>query len=248
MAKVAVPTIGYRVAMPQPESHLFEVTIEVQGWREPVLDLHFPVWTPGSYLVREYARHVQNLRAETGGQTLTWHKRSKNRWQIENCGETVTVRYQVFAHDLTVRTNHLDRSHGYFNPAATLFFVPGHTTDLSIAIEAPDGWIVTTPLVETSPNCYRAVDFDQLVDSPFEIGLQQVYDFEALGIPHSYVVYGEGNFDADRTIADTRKIIQAEAEIFGGLPYDRYFFLLHLAAAGYGGLEHKDCCSLIYRL
>jgi predicted metalloprotease with PDZ domain len=251
MADSVGPTIAYRVAMPLPESHLFEVTIEVRDWQEPVLDLHFPVWTPGSYLVREYARHVQNLRAEAGGETLAWRKRSKNRWRIEtgieNCGETVTVRYQVFAHDLTVRTNHLDRSHGYFNPAATLFFVPGHTTNLSIAIDAPTEWMVTTALAETDRHCYHAVDFDQLVDSPFEIGQQQVYQFDALGIPHSYVVYGEGDFDADQTIADTQKIIKAEAEIFGGLPYDRYFFLLHLAAAGYGGLEHKDCCSLIYK-
>jgi predicted metalloprotease with PDZ domain len=247
MADSVGPTIAYRVAMPLPESHLFEVTIEVQGWQEPVLDLHFPVWTPGSYLVREYARHVQNLRAEAGGEVLTWQKRSKNRWRIENCSGTVTVRYQVFAHDLTVRTNHLDRSHGYFNPAATLFFVPGHTTNLSIAIDAPTEWMVTTALAETDRHCYHAVDFDQLVDSPFEVGQQQVYQFDALGIPHSYVVYGEGDFDADQTIADTQKIIKAEAEIFGGLPYDRYFFLLHLAAAGYGGLEHKDCCSLIYK-
>lgn len=246
MADSVGPTIVYRVAIPQPESHLFEVTIEVQDWQEPILDLHFPVWTPGSYLVREYVRHVQNLRAEIGGNALVCRKRSKNRWRIENCVGTVRVRYQVFAHDLTVRTNHLDRSHGYFNPAATLFFVPGHRTNLSIAIEPPPHWIVTTALPEISPNCYKAVDFDQLVDSPFEIGQQQVYPFEVLGIPHSYVVYGEGDFDAERTIADTQKIIEAEAAIFGGLPYDRYFFLLHLAAAGYGGLEHKDCCSLIY--
>jgi predicted metalloprotease with PDZ domain len=240
------PRIAYRVAMPQPESHLFEVTIEVEAWPGPVLDLHFPVWTPGSYLVREYARHVQNFRAEAGGIALPWHKRSKNRWRVESAAGRVTVRYQVFAHDLTVRTNHLDRSHGYFNPAATLFFVPGHRTDLTIAIEPPQGWIVTTALAEIGANCYRAEDFDQLVDSPFEIGQQQVYEFEALGIPHRYVVYGEGDFDAANAIADTRKIIQAEAEIFGGLPYDRYFFLLHLNSNGYGGLEHKDCCSLIY--
>ncbi len=239
--------------MPQPESHLFEVTLSVQGWQESVLDLKMPVWTPGSYLVREYAKHLQDLSADTGEQRhpLPSHKLAKNYWQIETADASeITVRYRVFANELSVRTNHLDGTHGYFNGAALFFFIPGFEQQpirVTIVPPKPD-WHVTTPLppVSGESNTFEAKDFDTLVDSPFEIGSQQLYDFEVLGKPHQLAIWGQGNADPERIIEDTKKIIEVEAQLYGGLPYDRYIFLLHLAATGFGGLEHKDACSLIY--
>ncbi len=246
-------TIHYQVAMPQPESHLFEVTLLVQGWQESVLNLKMPVWTPGSYLVREYSRHVQDFAADTGDQ---WHslpscKLSKNHWQIETAiASQIRVRYRVFANELSVRTNHLDATHGYFNGAALLFFIPGleqQPIQVTIVPPHPD-WQVTTPLpsVSGAVNTFEAKDFDTLVDSPFEIGCQRLYNFEVLGKPHQLAIWGQGNADPERIIEDTKKIIEVEADLFGGLPYERYVFLLHLAATGFGGLEHKEACSLIY--
>ena len=239
--------------MPQPESHLFEVTLSVQGWQESVLDLKMPVWTPGSYLVREYAKHLQDLSADTGEQRhpLPSHKLGKNHWQIETADASeITVRYRVFANELSVRTNHLDATHGYFNGAALFFFIPGFEQQpirVTIVPPKPD-WHVTTPLppVSGESNTFEAKDFDTLVDSPFEIGSQQLYDFEVLGKPHQLAIWGQGNADPERIIEDTKKIIEVEAQLYGGLPYERYIFLLHLAATGFGGLEHKDACSLIY--
>jgi predicted metalloprotease with PDZ domain len=239
--------------MPQPESHLFEVTLSVQGWQESVLDLKMPVWTPGSYLVREYAKHLQDLSADTGEQRhpLPSHKLAKNHWQIETADASeITVRYRVFANELSVRTNHLDGTHGYFNGAALFFFIPGFEQQpirVTIVPPKPD-WHVTTPLppVSGESNTFEAKDFDTLVDSPFEIGSQQLYDFEVLGKPHQLAIWGQGNADPERIIEDTKKIIEVEAQLYGGLPYERYIFLLHLAATGFGGLEHKDACSLIY--
>ncbi|HEY9657533.1 MAG TPA: M61 family metallopeptidase [Allocoleopsis sp.] len=242
--------IQYQVAMPQPQSHLFEVTLQVKGWVAASLDLKMPVWTPGSYLVREYARHLQDFQAE-GTQSLTWRKLSKNHWQIDTAAETeVTVRYRIFANELTVRTNHLDSTHGYFNGAALFFYIPGfeqHTIQVTIAPPHPDWQVVTAlPAVPGSTNTFEAADFDTLVDSPFEVGLHQRYNFDVLGKPHQFVIWGQGNIDADRLIQDTQKIVETEAELFGGLPYERYLFLLHLASQGFGGLEHKNACSLIY--
>jgi predicted metalloprotease with PDZ domain len=252
-ASSTAPTIHYQVAMPQPESHLFEVTLSVQGWQEAVLNLKMPVWTPGSYLVREYARHLQDFSADTGdpGHPLPSRKLSKNHWQIETADTSeITVRYRVFANELTVRTNHLDASHGYFNGAALFFFIPGFDQQpirVTIAPPHPD-WQVTTPLPSVSgqANTFEAKDFDTLVDSPFEIGSHQLYNFEVLGKPHQLAIWGQGNAEPDRIIADTKKIIEVEAQIFGGLPYERYVFLLHLASNSFGGLEHKNACSLIY--
>lgn len=237
-------SIHYSIAMPEPESHLFEVTLRVEGWKLPTLDLKMPVWTPGSYLVREYSRHLQNFRSE-----LPWQKLAKNHYRIETRGkETIELRYQIFANELTVRTNHLDENHGYFNGAALFFYIPGFEKQpIRVTIAPPRAdWKVVTALSEVGTNTFEAKDFDTLIDSPFEIGQHQIYAFEVLGKPHQFVVWGGGKLDIDRIIEDTRKVIEVEAELFGGLPYDRYFFLLHLTANSFGGLEHKDCCSLIY--
>jgi predicted metalloprotease with PDZ domain len=248
--------IHYQVAMPQPTSHLFEVTLQVKGWQSDVLDLKMPVWTPGSYLVREYARHLQDFKAAIGAQgetsaaPLSWRKVSKNHWQVNTATATeLTIQYRIFANDLTVRTNHLDQTHGYFNPAALCFYIPGFEHNpIRVSIAPPPNWQVSTPLpaVAGQPNTFEAIDFDTLVDSPFEVGKHQLYQFEVLGKPHELAVWGEGNADIEEIIADTRKIIEIEAAMFGGLPYDRYLFLLHLSSQGFGGLEHKNCCSLIY--
>ncbi len=245
-------TLFYQVAMSQPASHLFEVTLKVRNWQSTTLDLKMPVWTPGSYLVREYAKHVQDFVAHNSdGQILASKKNSKNHWQIEtkNCSE-VTVSYRIFANELTVRTNHLDSTHGFFNGAALFFFVTGlEKQPIKIKIVPPQSdWQVTTtlPKVEGEANTFIAQDFDTLVDTPVEVGTQKVYDFEVLDKPHSLAIWSKGNANPKKIIADTKKVIEKEAELFGGLPYQKYLFLLHLSGSGYGGLEHKNCCTLNY--
>ena len=245
-----LPKLVYEIAMSQPQTHLFEIKLTVYNWTGDLLDLKMPVWTPGSYLVREYAKQLQDFRA-VGDQNdrLTTTKVAKNHWQIQtNRQHEITISYRMFANELTVRTNHLDATHGYFNPAALCFYVPGYEhCPIEITIIPPDlSWKVTTPLPEISPQTFVAADFDTLVDSPFEIGCQQIYDFKVLDKRHQLVVWGEGNLDPQVAIDDIKKIIEVEAKIFGGLPYEQYIFLLHLSPSGGGGLEHKNCCSLLY--
>ena len=250
--KQAAPTISYQVAMPNPESHLFEVTLHLQGYSLSSINLKMPVWTPGSYLVREYAKHLQDFSAFSQDKALIWHKISKNHWQIDTDGfSEVTVNYRIFANELTVRTNHLDSTHGYFNGAALFFRIPEFDKQpIQVTIVPPRRqWQVTTalPAIESQQNTFIAADFDTLVDSPFEIGSHKLHDFEVGGKPHQLAIWGKGNAQAEPMIEDIKKIIDAEAEIFGGLPYERYLFLLHLSAKSFGGLEHKNSCSLIYR-
>jgi predicted metalloprotease with PDZ domain len=245
--------ILYQVSMPQPTSHLFEVTLQIANWQASTLDLKMPVWTPGSYLVREYAKQVQDFSAEDSRskKSLQTTKLSKNYWQIktENASE-ITVAYRIYANELSVRTNHLDATHGYFNGAALFFFIPGlEKQPYLVKINPPrSDWQVSTALspISNSANTFIAPDFDTLVDSPFEIGTQKIYDFEVLGKPHQLAVWGQGNADINKIIEDTKKIIEVEANLFDGLPYEKYLFILHLSASGFGGLEHKDCCSLNY--
>ena len=241
----------YRVAMSDPASHLFEVTFKIENWRSDTLDLKMPVWTPGSYLVREYAQHLQEFKASSARSLLTSHKLGKNHWQVATAGvEEIEIGYRIYANDLTVRTNHLDSTHGYFNGAALFFFIPGfENRQIQVEIVPPQAdWQVSTTLspVMGKENTFLAPNFDTLVDTPVEIGTQQVAEFEVLGKPHAYAIWSQGNVDIPKLIADTSKIIEVEAEMFGGLPYEQYLFLLHLSGSGYGGLEHKDCCTLNY--
>ncbi|PSF38168.1 peptidase M61 [Aphanothece hegewaldii CCALA 016] len=244
------PVVSYQVGMSEPTSHLFEVTLQISGWSDDVLDLKMAVWTPGSYLVREYSRHVQDFSVK-GQQALKHRKCSKNHWQVETNNQSeITVQYRVFANELTVRTNHLDATHGYFNGAALFLFVPELVKQsVTVTIIPPQNeWQVTTslPSVDGKENTFIAKDFNTLVDSPFEVGIHQKYDFEVLGIPHQLAIWGQGNVNVERLIRDTRNIIATEARMFGGLPYERYIFLLHLSKNSYGGLEHKESCTLIY--
>ncbi len=246
----ATVTINYQVAMPNPQTHLFEVTLHLEDYSLPTLDLKMPVWTPGSYLVREYAKQLQDLSATSDDKALNWRKIGKNHWQIDTDGiSEVTVKYRIFANELTVRTNHLDATHGYFNGAAIFFRIPDFDKQpINVTIQPPSPeWQVTTTLPVVKENTFVAKDFDTLVDSPFEIGTHQLYDFEVRGKPHQLAIWGKGNVKVEPLIEDIKKIIEVEAEMFGGLPYEKYLFLLHLSAQSFGGLEHKDSCSLIYR-
>ena len=245
--------LTYQVSLPDPKSHLFEVTLKIEHWTDSVLHLKMPVWTPGSYLVREYARHLQDFQAiaTTTQQHLLSQKVSKNHWKIDTQNHSsITIKYRVFANELTVRTNHLDDTHGYFNGAALFCLIPGlEKQPIRVEIIPPhDTWKISTALPKISDKSHQflASDFDTLVDSPFEIGIHSTYDFEVSGKPHRYTIWGKGNIDAQKLIKDTQKIIETEANLFGELPYDNYLFILHLANNGFGGLEHKNSCSLIY--
>ena len=248
----------YQISIPEPENHLLEVELAIADWRivdhGEFIDLKLPVWTPGSYLVREYAKHLQDFVAsDEFGKALAWQKISKNHWRV-NCSSLQTnsqiqIRYRIFCNELTVRTNHIDSTHAFFTGGAVFMCVCEHQhQSYKVEIKAlKENWKIVTalpPVADTS-NTFYAKDYDTLVDSPFEIGIHDRYEFTVQDKPHSFVVWGKHNADMSRIVKDTAAIIVVEAEMFGGLPYDRYDFILH-ASNGFGGLEHKDCCVLLY--
>jgi predicted metalloprotease with PDZ domain len=243
-------SLSYQVSISEPSSHLFEVSLQITNWQESILDVKMPVWTPGSYLVREYSRQIQDFSVRSAGQSLSFVKVAKNHWQINTeSSNNITINYRVFANELTVRTNHLDESHGYFNGAALFLYIPNYENLSSeITILCPNNWKITTalPKIETKENTFLAPDLDTLIDSPFEIGIHKLYEFKVLDKPHQLAIWGQGNANAQQIIEDTKKIIITEVNLYDGLPYDNYLFILHLSGNGFGGLEHKNSCSLIY--
>jgi predicted metalloprotease with PDZ domain len=252
-AQVAVtkPEINFTVSMSKPWTHMLEVEMKMDWDQIPAkVELKMPVWTPGSYLVREYARHVQQFTALDGsGNVLDWKKISKNTWEIETKGsQTIRIGYQVYANELTVRTNELNSEHAFFTPAALLMFPKGQLSAPSLITVKPYGnWKIATGLSEISSGAeqirtYRAPNFDILYDSPFEVSDFVEKKFTAQGKPHRYIFSGDGNYDADKIAADTIKIIDESVKIFGELPYDNYTFIVNLR--GGGGLEHLNSTAL----
>ncbi len=234
--------ITYQIAC-QPLTHLFNITMRIQ---DPVaqVTLMLPVWTPGSYLVREYSRHLQEFSCE-----YSWQKVNKNTWQIEVPTETaeLVVTYKIYAYELSVRTSHLDQTHGYFNCACVcLLYAPAREQFHRLELELPYAdWQIATSLKQETTTTYRAADYDELIDSPVEMGLHEAHSFVVLEKTHRLVIWGKGNYQVTKIIEDATQIIGTTAQIFGGLPYDEYLFMLHVADS-YGGLEHKNSTSLLF--
>ncbi len=231
--------IRYEISMPHPHSHLYEVRMTIED-APPDLHVVLPAWTPGSYKIRDYARHVQDVRADTGAVD----KVDKNTWRVSSQpGARVVLSYRVYADELTVRTSHLDSDHGFFNPSNVFFFVRGQLDRAShIKVVPPPGWKVTTALqaLPGEENLFACPDYDTLVDSPFECGTHQVHAFQVNDTPHALAVFGRGNYDADLLVSDLETICKTASGLFRELPCPRYVFICHLPSNGRGGLEHKD--------
>ena len=249
-AAKADPEISYTVSMSKPWTHLLEVEMHVRWDQMPAeLELKVPVWTPGSYLIREYARNVQDFDAKAAGKTLPWRKINKNTWQIDTAGaKEVVASYRVYSNELTVRTNELNDEHGFWNNAATLMFPKDQIKAPSTVTVNPyiPKWKIATglPKVTGQTNTFRAANYDILYDSPFEVSDFKEVDFTVEGKPHRIVFSGDGNYDLQKTAADVAKIVEEAYKIFGEFGYDNYTFIVNLR--GGGGLEHLNSTALQY--
>ncbi|HYJ87178.1 MAG TPA: PDZ domain-containing protein [Pyrinomonadaceae bacterium] len=250
--KTAAPEISFVVSMPKPHTHLLEVEIRMRQTTGASTDLVMPVWTPGSYLIREFERHVQDFAAtNAAGQPLAWTKINKNTWRVETpaAGEW-RANYRVYANELSVRTNELNSDHAFWNNAALLMHPEGSLNSPStLQVIAPQPWKVATglPALPGPRNTFRAENFDVLYDSPVEVSNFKTISFDVKGVPHRIVIDGDGNYDPEKMRADVKKIVEAEIEIMGGeIPYRDYTFILHLRANAGGGLEHMNSTALGY--
>ncbi|MBP7777330.1 MAG: M61 family metallopeptidase [Acidobacteria bacterium] len=238
--------IRYTLRFPAPATHYVEVEAVYPTDRRPEVELMMAVWTPGSYLVREYERQVENLTvSDDGGRALTAVKPAKNRWRIATAGAaTVTVRYRVYGREMTVRNNWVEAGFAMLNGAPTFITLAERTArPHEVTIVPPPAWQGSaTPLMPLAGRAYsyRAEDFDTLVDSPIIVGNPVVRSFEVDGRAHHLVLEGDPSlFDADRAAADVKKIVEAGRGVMGRFDYPHYFFLNMVTESG-GGLEHKN--------
>lgn len=253
--------IQYAIDPKDLAAHLFEVTINVAAPAAEGQEFALPAWIPGSYMIREFARNVVQIRAESNGRAVALTKLDKHSWRAAPVDGALTVVYEVYAWDLSVRTAHLDQTHGFFNGTSVCLRVVGqealaHEVDIRRPADAAaKTWRVATSMPELGAKrygfgTYVAANYDELIDHPVEMGDFALASFKAHGVPHDIVISGRvPNLDMARLQADLKAICEAQIAFFEPrtkrAPMDRYVFLTLAVGDGYGGLEHRASTALI---
>lgn len=249
------PSVTYVLSMPEPHTHYFEVDMQLKNIaaatnakKNGYVDIKMPVWTPGSYLIREYAKNVEGFTATANGKTVTSDKIRKNAWRVYSSDDNLTIHYKVYANELTVRTCFVDADHGYVTPAGMFMFHDAlRTIPQRVVVQPYKDWKkVTTALepVDGQAFTYEAPDFDLLIDSPIEIGNQKEFGFTASNIPHTVAMFGEVVYNEQQLAADYKRVCEAAATVVGEHPCKHYTFIVHHIPPGGGGLEHLNGTTL----
>lgn len=242
-----LPEVQYLVDLTDAKNHYVHIQMRTTATNNQT-QLMMAVWTPGSYLVREYARHIDSLEVTDGAkQPLPFKKIRKNRWSVETTPEQeIVVSYRLYCNEVSVRTNFVNHRFGVLNGAPTFLTIPQQMDQPhQVTLKLPKAWRRSaTSLNRTGQeHTFVAANFDELVDSPIVAGLVDTYSFEAGGVEHQLVNVGEsGYWDGKAVAADLKKIVDQHQQMWGTVPYDRYLFM-NVIAEGRGGLEH-DYCNL----
>lgn len=248
--------INYTLKMTNPNSHYFEVEMTIDNIPRNEIEVKMPVWAPGSYLVRDFSKNVNQVKAfDEKGKELEVVKTRKNSWKINNgSSKKIQVKYEVYAFELTVRTSFLDNTHGFVSGSG-IFMYSEDFKDKSgkLIIEPHHSFsTVSTALTKVSEEIvkddrkqiFTYVNYDQLADCPIEIGNQKVFEFDAAGCKHIVAMYGEGNYDIEKLKIDMAKIVEASVRIYKDMPNKEYLFIIHNVTDGQGGLEHVNSTTL----
>ena len=251
----------YRIIPLDPHAHLFEVRCTVADPDRGGQRFRLPTWIPGSYLIREFARHFVKVRAESGGATIPIEKEAKDLWRAASCRGPLEVTAQVYAFDLSVRAAYLAAERGYFNGPAVFLCPEGRADEpCDVEIVAPEGpayrhWRIATTLPRAGAEpwgfgSYRAASYDELIDHPVEMADFSHASFEAGGATHDIAITGRIHADLDRVARDLARVCRWQIDLFGGTsgaraPFDRYLFQIAAVGDGYGGLEHRSSTSLL---
>lgn len=249
--------IRYTIKPIQPTAHLLEVRLDIPNPGSAPLTLYLPAWIRGSYMIRDFSRHIVTLQGEDQQGPVDLVKQDKQTWRLTAPAQgELRVTYRIYAWDLTVRAAHVDTTHAYFNGPSVFLGLQGRESEAcEVVIQRPDGesyvnWkaaLSMEPVAvdEAGFGRYRVPDYETLLDHPVELGDFAEGDFQVSGMPHKLVVSGRYMGDLERICSDLAKICEAEVALFGALPVSNYLFLLQVVGSGYGGLEHHNSCSLI---
>lgn len=247
----------YTVSASHPSSHFFQLSLHIKQPNPIGQIVWLPNWILGSYMIRDFARHIVSVSAKTSqGLLLSVKKIAKNRWQVSPHDGEIVLSYTVYAWDLSVRGAHLDQTHGYFNGTCLFLAVEGqeqaaHTVEIQSPL-ATDSWRVATTLASVNINSngfglYQAENYLALVDHPVEMGLFDEVSFVSHYTPHKVAVTGKHRANLSRLARDLTRICSAAIDFWGDEqpPFQQYLFQVMAVGSGYGGLEHRSSTSLL---
>lgn len=240
-------TMAYKLEMPDPHKHYYYVTMTIEGWKKNTLDVKMPVWAPGSYLVREFAKGVDYVKATGDGANLKVAKTDKSTWRIQTDGKSkIVINYNVYAYELSVRTSFLDSDHGFITGTSVFMYVPElkvspGTLDIILPAQFKK---ISTVLPLNGQNSYSYSSIDELYDCPIEIGNHIEFEFMSSGCKHRVAMFGEGNYDVEKLKLDMPKITDECTKVWGENPNKEYLFIIHNLTVGSGGLEHANSTCL----
>lgn len=236
--------VKYHLSFPQKENHFVKVEIEIDKTGGAMMDIKMPVWTPGSYKVRDFSRNVQDFTAfDEKGKALVCSKINKNTWQVkgEKGKGKIKVMYTVYAFEPSVRTSYVDNVQAFLHGVSIFMYALGYENKpCEVTFELPETWKEITVALPKVNGAYVAENYDLLADSPFALGNQKVYPFVAAGVPHRIAMLGDGNYDLNTLIKDFTRIIEKETEMFGHHPCTEYVIFIQNVESGGGGLEHLN--------
>jgi len=253
--------LHYKIKIDNPKTHYLSVTIRGQRSKDDAkLSFFIPSWSPGSYLMREYGKHIQNFKAlNPGGEFYYFEQVDKGVYEVDfeskevkSDKENFEIHYEVFCHELTVRTSHIDESHAFLHgPTVFMGIKDKDLLNPEVEVEFPPLWSkLTTGLRDISTKrevfLYSADNYDDLIDSPIEIGCQETDGFRVDGIDHELCWYGSPMKHGYNLKADIKTIVEHISKTMGEIPYEKYTFITHFAPNLFGGLEHKNSTALQY--
>ncbi|MFN8237618.1 MAG: PDZ domain-containing protein [Chitinophagales bacterium] len=236
--------IRYTLSFPAPHTHYVHVEMHISDIASEELQLKMAIWTPGSYLIREFQKNIDFVEAAiTHQDPIRLEKTDKNTWKIDTRHtKEVTIKYQTYCFEYSVRTNFVDDSHALINGAPTFLYIEGYeNTGAEVHIIPFSAWKnISTSLPAKEDNKWIRVasNLDELIDSPIEIGNHTSYFFDAADVTHELAIYGKSNCDTEKLIADLKRIVEVETRIFGSHPCKNYVFIIHNTDSSFGGLEH----------
>ncbi len=255
-------SIHYAIRPADPAAHLFHVICRVERPDPQGQLFMLPAWIPGSYMIREFSRHIVRISALAGSRKVPIDKLDKHTWRAAPVKGALEVACEIYAWDLSVRAAHLDETHGFFNGTSVFLLPIGHehapcTVDiLPPAGERYAGWKVATGLAPARATrrhgfgTYQASSYDELIDCPVELGEFELARFDVLGVPHEVAVTGRvPRLDMKRLTSDLARVCEAQIRLFEPrtrkAPFARYTFMTLAVGDGYGGLEHRNSTALI---
>lgn len=245
---MAKTTLTYELTITAPQTHYASVEVALSSVEYDSITFSMPVWTPGSYLVREFGKSVENMLLEVNGKSAALQHISKNQWRVNGVkGKNLMLRYDVYAFEFSVRTSFIDAAHAFLHNTSIFMQVEEYAASAgTLTLKFPETWkTVSTTLTQKSRNCYAFENYDDFGDSPIEIGNHEEHEFTVYGVKHRVAMVGRNNCDIDKFLKDLQLTCETMSDIIQEHPCKEYLFIVQNVEAGGGGLEHANSCTVM---